>query len=347
MPDEQARTVTIAAIAAAAGVSVPTVSRVLNGRSDVAPHTRQRVEQLLRDHGYQRRGGRPPGRARLVDLVFNDLDSPWAVEIIRGVEEAAHAAGVGTVVTAIHRRASDAREWLDNLGARASDGAILVTSDLDPDLHSELRSLHVPAVVVDPAGVPGLDVPTIGVTNWAGGLSATEHLTGLGHRRIAFVAGLPTLWSSRARLDGYRAGLETAGLPYDPELVVEGDFGYASGAGAADRLLTLAHPPTAVFAANDQMALGVYEGIRRRGMRVPEDVSVVGFDDLPEARWSSPPLTTVHQPLVEMGMLAVRTVLRMVDGDSIESPRVELATRLVVRDSTARPDARSDGRTRP
>ncbi|MGY2065748.1 LacI family DNA-binding transcriptional regulator [Blastococcus sp. SYSU DS0619] len=334
MSDDRSPAVTIASIAAAAGVSVPTVSRVLNGRSDVAPQTRRRVEQLLRDHGYQRRGGRPQGRARLIDLVFNDLDSPWAVEIIRGVEDAAHAAGVGTVVTAIHRRASAAREWLDNLAARASDGAILVTSDLDPALHSELRSLHVPAVVVDPAGVPALDVPTIGATNWAGGLSATEHLTGLGHRRIGFVAGVPTLWSSRARLDGYRAGLETAGLPFDPELVVEGDFGYESGARAADRLLSLAEPPTAVFAANDQMALGVYEGVRRSGMRVPDDVSVVGFDDLPEGRWSSPPLTTVNQPLAEMGVLAARTVLRMVDGETIESPRLELATRLVVRGST-------------
>ncbi|NEK84614.1 LacI family transcriptional regulator [Blastococcus saxobsidens] len=335
MADHQARTVTIADIAAEAGVSVPTVSRVLNGRSDVAPRTRQRVEQLLRDHGYQRRGVRPQRRARLIDLVFNDLDSPWAVEIIRGVEDAAHAAGVGTVVTAIHRRASAAREWLENLSARASDGAILVTGDLDPELHSELRNLQVPAVVVDPAGVPGLDVPTIGVTNWAGGLSATEHLTGLGHRRIAFVAGTPTLWSARARLDGYRAGLESAGLPFDPELLVAGDFDYASGARAADVLLALDDPPTAVFAANDQMALGVYEGARRKGVRVPDDLSVVGFDDLPQARWSSPPLTTVHQPLAEMGMMAARTVLRMVDGETIESPRVELATRLVVRDSTA------------
>ncbi|WP_204261224.1 LacI family DNA-binding transcriptional regulator [Blastococcus saxobsidens] len=335
LADHQARTVTIADIAAEAGVSVPTVSRVLNGRSDVAPRTRQRVEQLLRDHGYQRRGVRPQRRARLIDLVFNDLDSPWAVEIIRGVEDAAHAAGVGTVVTAIHRRASAAREWLENLSARASDGAILVTGDLDPELHSELRNLQVPAVVVDPAGVPGLDVPTIGVTNWAGGLSATEHLTGLGHRRIAFVAGTPTLWSARARLDGYRAGLESAGLPFDPELLVAGDFDYASGARAADVLLALDDPPTAVFAANDQMALGVYEGARRKGVRVPDDLSVVGFDDLPQARWSSPPLTTVHQPLAEMGMMAARTVLRMVDGETIESPRVELATRLVVRDSTA------------
>ena len=331
------RAVTMETIAAEAGVSVPTVSRVLNGRSDVAPRTRERVELLLRQHGYQRRGLRPQGRAWLIDLVFNDLDSPWAVEIIRGVEEAAHAAGAGTVVSAIHRRASSTRQWLENLRARASDGAILVTSALDPALYEELQSLHVPAVAVDPAGVPDLDVPTVGATNWAGGLSATEHLIALGHRRVAHVGGRPGLWCSRARMDGYRAGLESAGLAVDPDLVVVGDFDHESGFRAGQRLLALPEPPTAVFAASDQMALGLYEAARQRGLRVPEDLSVVGFDDLPLARWASPPLTTVRQPLADMGMVAARAVLRLVGGESVETPRVELATALVVRDSTAAP----------
>ena len=339
MPETPPRAVTISEIAAEAGVSMPTVSRVLNRRSDVAPRTRERVEQLLREHGYQRRGPRADDRAWLIDLVFNDLDSPWAVEVIRGVEEAAHAAGAGTVVSAIHRRRSTARQWLENLRARASDGVILVTTALDPDLHAELRALHVPAVVVDPAGVPDLDVPTIGATNWAGGVSATEHLTRLGHRRIGFIAGRPGLWCSRARLDGYRAGLEAVGIAVDPELVVQGDFDYASGYEGARRLLGLPDLPTAVFAASDEMAMGVYEAARQRGLRVPEDLSVVGFDDLPQARWTSPPLTTVRQPLSEMGMLAVRTVLRLLNGEHLESAKVELATEVVVRDSTAPPGA--------
>ncbi|MGY5882305.1 LacI family DNA-binding transcriptional regulator [Modestobacter lacusdianchii] len=340
MTDTQARGVTIATIAAEAGVSVPTVSRVLNGRSDVAPHTRERVEQLLRDHGYRRRGGRTSTTARLIDLVFNDLDSPWAVEIIRGVEDAAHAEGVGTVVTAIHRRASDTRSWLDNLAGRASDGAILVTNEVDPTLAAELRRLHVPAVVIDPAGVPAMDVPTIGATNWAGGLSATEHLIGLGHRRIGVIAGIPALLASRARLDGHRAAVEAAGLTVDPDLVLVGDFDHESGFRLGAQLLDHPEPPTAIVAANDQMALGAYEAVRQRGLRVPEDVSVVGFDDLPGARWSSPPLTTVHQPLAEMGALAARTVLRLVRGEELEVPRLELATALVVRESTAPPRGR-------
>ncbi|MBQ0830660.1 LacI family DNA-binding transcriptional regulator [Streptomyces tagetis] len=329
--------VTITEIARHAGVSVPTVSRVVNGRSDVAPGTRARVEDLLRRHGYRRRAASPGRRAALIDLVFNDLDSPWAVEIIRGVEEVGHAAGVGTVVSAIHGRSGDAREWMRNLRARASDGVVLVTSALDPVLHEELRILGVPLVVVDPAGSPSLDVPTVGAANWAGGLAATQHLLALGHRRIGLIAGPPRLLCSRARLDGYRAALEGAGVTVDERLIVPGDFRAESGCAGCETLLDLADPPTALFAASDQMALGAIEALRRRGRRVPQDMSVVGFDDLPEVRWSSPPLTTVRQPLADMGKLAARTVLRLTRDEQPDAPRVELGTELVIRSSTAPP----------
>jgi len=339
------RRVTISTIAAEAGVSVPTVSRVVNGRSDVSPQTRKRVEELLRQHGYRRRTSRTRANARLIDLVFPDLDSPWAVEILRGVEDVAHAAGVGTVVSAIHRKTASARQWMQNLRARASDGVILVTSSLESPLQAELRRLDVPMVVVDPAGGPTLEAPTVGATNWAGGLSATEHLLSLGHRRIGLVAGPRTLLCSRARLDGYRAGLEAAGVPFDPELVREGTFYHESGFEQGRALLQLPDPPTAIFASSDQMACGVYEAVRQQGLRVPDDVSVVGFDDLSEARWLSPPLTTVRQPLAEMGALAARTVLRLANGEEVDSPRVELATALVVRESTAPPrDAAAERR---
>ncbi|MFI6934390.1 LacI family DNA-binding transcriptional regulator [Streptomyces sp. NPDC050287] len=328
--------VTITEIARQAGVSVPTVSRVVNGRSDVSPPTRARVDDLLRRHGYRKRPAAPGTRAALLDLVFDDLDSPWAVEIIRGVEEVAHAAGVGTVVSAVHGRTGDAREWLRNLRARASDGVILVTWALEPVLHEELRILGVPLVVIDPAGSPALDVPTVGAANWAGGMAATEHLLSLGHRRIGLIAGPPRLLCSRARFDGYRAALEGAGLTVDDSLVVPGDFRPESGFAGCNALLDLPEPPTALFAVSDQMALGAIEALRQRGLRVPQDMSVVGFDDLPEVRWSAPPLTTVRQPLADMGKLAVRTVLRMTRDEQPDSPRVELGTELVIRSSTAR-----------
>lgn len=327
--------VTITAIAQEAGVSVPTVSRVLNGRSDVAPQTRERIEKLLDQRGYRRRQPRPRETAGLIDLVFNDLDSPWAVEIIRGVEEVTHAAGIGTVVSAIHRRSAPTRQWLSNLRARSTDGVILVLSDLEPPLQAELRRLDAPIVAVDPAGTPALDIPTVGATNWAGGLSATEHLVGLGHRRIGLIAGPRRLLCSRARMDGYRAGLESAGIGVDDALVRPGDFYHESGFKGATALLDLPDPPTAIFASSDQMAFGVFEAVRQRGLRVPDDISVVGFDDLPEARWASPPLTTVRQPLAEMGVVAARTVLALAQGQDLDSRRVELATELVTRVSTA------------
>jgi len=330
------RRVTISAIAREAGVSVPTVSRVLNGRADVAPQTRELVEDLLKQHGYRRRTSRQTaGRAGLIDLVFNDLDSPWAVELIRGVEDVTHAAGVGTVVSAVHRRSVPTRQWLQNLRARASDGVIFVNSDLTTTVYAELKRLSIPIVVVDPAGGAAFDVPTVGATNWAGGRAATEHLTSLGHRRIGLITGPKNLLCSRARLDGHRAALEAAGAEVDEALIRQGDFMHETGFAGATSLLALPCPPTAIFASNDTMALGVFEAARRRGLRIPEDLSVVGFDDLPESRWSPPPLTTIRQPLAEMGALAARTALRLAQGDGTDLPRVELATELIIRESTA------------
>jgi LacI family transcriptional regulator len=168
-------------------------------------------------------------------------------------------------------------------------------------------------------------------------MRATEHLIGLGHRRIGFIAGPPQLMCSRARIDGYRTALEAAGIPADDKLVYPGNFYHEAGFAGGAHLLGLTDPPTAIFASSDQMAMGVYEAIRQRGLRVGDDISVVGFDDLPEVRWCSPPLTTVRQPLTEMGVLAARTVLRLAAREKIESPRVELATELIIRHSTAPP----------
>jgi LacI family transcriptional regulator len=241
------------------------------------------------------------------------------------------------VVSAVHRRRASAEQWLDNLRTRASDGVILVTSQLASPILEQLRQLRVPLVVLDPAGGPTMDSPTIGATNWAGGLAATEHLIQLGHRRIGFVHGPKQLLCSRARFDGYRAALEAAGIPFDRALIHDGDFYHQSGFDAVKQFLALDDRPTAVFASSDQMAFGAYEAIRQHGLRIPDDVNIVGFDDLPESRWTSPPLTTVRQPLAEMGALAARTVLDMAAGNEVDSPRLELATELVVRESTAAP----------
>nr|WP_062341133.1 LacI family DNA-binding transcriptional regulator [Herbidospora sakaeratensis] len=325
--------VKIADIAAEAGVSVATVSKVLNGRSDVSSATRAKVETALRRNGYARRKSHRHGDVGLVDLVVNELDSSWSIEVIRGAEEACHDAGVGMVVSAVHGRSAATREWLDNLAARRSDGVVLVVSELSRPERARLDAIGVPFVVVDPVGEVDPDVPAVGATNYAGGISATEHLIAQGHTRIAHLGGPRELLCSRARADGYRAALDRAGLPVPDGHLRHGAFTDVAGHADMLALLDLAEPPTAVFAASDQQAFGVYEALRERGLSVPGDVSVVGFDDVPVARWVSPPLTTVRQPIFEMASMAVRLLLRLIDGEPIDSPRVELATRLVTRES--------------
>jgi LacI family transcriptional regulator/LacI family xylobiose transport system transcriptional regulator len=334
------RRVTIALIAEQAGVSVPTVSKVVNGRPEVAPDTRRRVERLLHEHGYRRRTGQGDGPVGLVDLVFAEIESPWAMEIIRGAETAAREAEAAVVVSVLHTHSGPGRDWLDRIAARRTDGVVLVASRLTRRQHGQLLARSIPFVIVDPEGEPAPDVASVGATNWHGGLAATRHLLELGHRRIGMIGGPAEMLCSRARIDGYRAALETAGVPVDPELIRYGDFLVNSGHLFGKEFLELPDPPTAIFAGSDMQAFGVFEAARRAGLRVPDDLSVVGFDDLPLARSAWPPLTTVRQPLEEMAALATRMALDISRGETPETRRVELATDLLIRDSTVPPRTR-------
>jgi LacI family transcriptional regulator, xylobiose transport system transcriptional regulator len=330
--------VTIASVADAAGVSVPTVSKVVNGRADVAPETRERVERVLHEQGYRRRALGRDARAALLDVVFNELESPWAMEIVKGVEEVARENGLGVVLSAQEGPGALGRSWVDAVAARRSAGLILVVSELTGEQVARLTARNIPFVVVDPAGEPAPGVPAVGATNWNGGLTATRHLIELGHRRIGMIGGPPAMLCSRARVDGYRAALETAGLPVDQGLIRAGDFHHEAGYRLGLELLGRPDRPTAVFAGNDLQALGLYEAARELGLRIPEDLSVVGFDDLPVARWVGPPLTTVRQPLTEMAEAAAKLVLDLGRAEGTPAAtRVELATSLVVRASTGAP----------
>jgi len=329
---------TLAEIARAAGVSTPTVSKVLNGRADVAPATRSRVEELLRRHGYSRRRGTGQPSA-LLDLVFHELESAWAMEVIRGVENVARETGLHVVLSESAGRLSPGQTWVDGVLARRPTGVVLVLSNLDAGQRAQLTSRDIPFVVLDPAGDPGEDVPSVGATNWHGGLAATRHLVELGHRRIGVIGGPARMMCSRARIDGYRAALDTAGLPVDPELIREGDFHHEAGYAIGLQLLRLPDRPTAIFTGNDLQALGLYEAARELGLHIPRDLSVVGFDDLPIARWIGPPLTTVRQPLTEMAEAAARLVIDLSRGRRPTTLRADLATRLVERSSTAPPPA--------
>lgn len=336
------RALTITEIAEAAGVSAMTVSRVLNGRPDVAPATRERIERVVAERGYARNRAAAAlrkGRSGLIDLVVVALDNAYHMEIIRGVEEHLEPTGYRMAVSATHGQARGERQWVAKVIDGSTDGAILVLADGHAAHLERLRRRGIPFVVVDHRGELGADIPSVGATNWAGGRVATEYLLSLGHRRIAIITGTPALGCSRERLSGYRAALDAAGVPADPALCREGTFLYDAGYREAWALLDLPEPPTAIFASNDMQAVGAMNALRARGMSVPEDMSVVGFDDLEIAALINPSLTTIRQPLAQMGVFAATMLLRLIGGDSLGSNRIEVATELIVRESCAEPRA--------
>jgi LacI family transcriptional regulator, xylobiose transport system transcriptional regulator len=326
---------TITTIARLAGVSAPTVSKVLNGRSGVAAETRRRVESLLREHGYQRPEMVVP--AASVEVVFYGMQSSLAIEIMQGVEQVVGQRKLAVGFTDVLRVASSGRFWAEDLLARRPTGVITVQFGINSEQHALLAASAIPTVTLDPTGEPLHPVPSVGATNWSGGIAATRHLLSLGHRRIAVITGPEDRLCAKARLEGARAALQAAGVGLDDGLVRPGWFTFDDGLSHGRELLALPDPPTAVLCGNDLQALGVYEAARQRGVRIPDDLSVVGFDDIPNARWCGPRMTTVRQPLIEMGAAAATLVLALAAGEKPAQTRVELATTLVVRDSTAPP----------
>jgi LacI family transcriptional regulator len=328
---------TLATIASAAGVSVSTVSKVVNGRSDVSAATRSHIQQVLDELSYVPRRGESP-RMATVALLFHGPLMTYSLEILDGILTAATDAGVDVVVArtdiAPHRAAQLIRER-----AVTDWQAVIAVTTAAGEL-SALSRAHAPTVVIDPMGAPQADVISVGSTNFAGGLSATQHLLDLGHRRIAYLGGTASAACNQARLQGYRGAMESAGAPIARGYERNGAFRFEDGLFEGAALLDLPAPPTGIFSANDEMALGILEAARARGIRVPEQLSIVGFDDTEVARVSAPPLTTVAQPLRRMGTVALRTALRLGAGEHVDSHHVELATELIVRGSTAPPLAK-------
>jgi len=339
---ERPRRTTLAIVARAAGVSLPTVSKVLNGHPDVAADTRARVQRILREQDYAPPAKRQRTPGRTVALVFANVVSAYAAELLRGVTDGGAECGVDIVVSGVpdsdgEPGAAPADSWARQLTRAGREGIIVVTPRLTSEQITAFERARIPLVVIDPVNLPREDVTSVGATNWAGGVSATEHLIDLGHRRIAFVGGPQRASSSQARLHGYRAALEDAALTVDADLVTHGTFHYEEAYDLGLQLLKRSQPPTAIFAASDVTAFGVMEAARAVGLRVPDELSIVGFDDTFIAAWSTPPLTTVHAPLRDMGRVAIRTLMRLVAGETLDSYHVELATHLVVRGSTGPP----------
>jgi DNA-binding LacI/PurR family transcriptional regulator len=228
------------------------------------------------------------------------------------------------------------KSWTEQVIARRPSGVIAVLSGITARRQAEFVAERIPLVVLDPTGEPTHVTPSIGATNYTGAMLATRHLLDLGHHRIAWLGGNLDWPFCRARFDGFRAAMEVADIPIPPEMLCIKALSMRDGLAGATALLSLPQPPTAIVATNDLQAYGVYEAARLAGMRIPDDLSVIGFDDLQFTRWAGPPMTTVRQPLTRMGATAAGMVMALAAGERIEQ-RVELSTELVVRSSTGRP----------
>ena len=330
--------VTIGDVAERAGVSIATVSRVVNGRYGVAPATLDRVKVVIADLGYESsliaRSLRSQ-RTNVIGILVTDIE-PFSAEVLKGAANALRGGEYELVVYSGGHGGDNVgweRRYISRLGGTLTDGTILVTPTVTEVLTNQ------PVVAVDPhSGASAF--PTFASQNFEGALSATRHLIGLGHRRIGFLGGRSDLESARLREEGYRAGLDEAGILFDQELVLDGGFKESTAEAPARCLLSLAHRPTAIFAANDSSAIQTMRTAAQLGIEVPGELSVIGFDNVPESALTEPPLTTVEQPIQTLGFEAVRLLISLIEQPELrlEPPqRVTLPTKLVVRSSTAAP----------
>lgn len=345
MPERARRRATLADVASAVGVSRGTVSKALNGRGDISSETRERVLAAVTDLNYRPTTAPAPASSRrALAVVFDIPASPYILGVLQGVIAASTETHVDLLPRLAPPRASRmqravAREWVAEQQAAGIIGLIGITLPRPDGLLEAASSADLPFVIVDPVDAHHRSMVSVGSSNWAGARTATEHLIELGHRRIAWIGGPEASDAARDRLYGYQAALDAAGLAIDPALIRSDQFAIATGAEHARSLLALPDPPTAIMAGNDEIAVGVLATAHELGRRVPHDLSVTGFDDTPQAAWTTPPLTTVHQHLEGMGAMAVQTILVMAEGRRPSSRHVELATTLTVRESAAPPPA--------
>ncbi|HEY8718255.1 LacI family DNA-binding transcriptional regulator [Pengzhenrongella sp.] len=327
------RRATINDVARSAGVSVATVSKVLNGRYGVAVATSARVQGVIEDLGYSPSLGAQSLRSHktnVIGVLVAEFE-PFSAELLKGLSRAIRGSGYELLAYSGGGGGNVGweRRYLSRLSGTLIDGAILVTPTV---VDGEYR---IPVVAVDPHTGPS-DMPTVDSDNLTGAILATEHLIGLGHRRIGFLGGRPDLESARLREEGYRTALARAGIAVDPDLMRVADYREESADLPARELLTTAQRPTAIFAANDLSAIRTMDVARSLGLRVPDDVSVIGFDNVPESAMTTPPLTTISQPIQQMGVEAMRLLLDLINGVEVPDPHRQLPTELVERGSCRR-----------
>lgn len=331
--------ITIVDVAREAGVSYSTVSRVVNNKSYIKPETRAKVLQAMTRLGYQANlhaRTLAGGRSNVIGLLVVDLTTQYVGEIIRGIDDVLTANQYELVLYTTHRRKIKESAYV-NLMARGLADGLLIVLPRDPEAYlRSLRQREFPYVLIDQFGIDDNDL-TVTAANRDGGYEATKHLIDLGHRRIGIITGWMDMVAARHRLDGYRSALADHNIHFDESLVYEGDFTQRCGFYGTNHLLDLEQPPTAIFASSDLIAMGVMDAARGRNLKIPADLSVVGFDDIPMSAVLVPQLTTVRQPLTDMGRYATQMLLDLIQKPDEKPSSMILPTNLIVRESTAPP----------
>jgi LacI family transcriptional regulator len=308
---------------------------VLNGYEFVKPATREKVLLAAERLGYvpnQQARSLAGGYSNIIGVLVPGLDNSYIGEVIRGIDEELAKSNYDLMIYTTHRQRGKETKYVSSIVNGLTDGLLLIVPLVPTTYLDALRERNFPYVLIDQADTTEQSA-AVNATNWQGAYEATQYLINLGHRRIGFITGLMELSSAVERLEGYRAALSDHEIPVRDELIVGGDFWPGGGYAAAQQLLTLSEVPTAIFASNDLSAFGVMEAIRQRGFRIPEDISVVGFDDIPQASIVYPKLTTVRQPLDQIGRVAAKMLLEHIENPERSLRRVTLSTHLIVRDS--------------
>jgi LacI family transcriptional regulator len=332
--------VTIREIADLAGVSIATVSRVVNGRGEVSDETREAVQRVVREHGYSANHnarGLSAGRTGLIGLTLPAVQPTYFSSVLSGTAEALYQEDRRIVLCPTQHEHDREVSLLERLMHGTTDGTLMMLPEESDEELETLLNHGYPFVVLDPLRRIDARIPAVSAAHSSGATQAVEHLLTLGHTRIAAITGPKGFLATEERLRGYHAALAAAGTMPDPALELESNFEVEGGFEAMSRLLDLDDPPTAVFAFNDNLAIGAMQAARALGLELPRQLSVVGFDDAIEAAIVTPALTTVRQPLEELGRMAVSLLVRLIENRRFEALHVELATKLIVRESTAPP----------
>ena len=327
---------TIREVAKHAGVSYATVSHVINDTRFVSEPTRARVLAAMEVLNYQpntlARSLRK-GQTNTLGLILPDSANPFFAEIGRSIEDTAYRLGYSVVLCNTERDIAREEHYVDVLSKKQVDGMIFVTAGDQVDSLKFLLGREMPVVLVD-RDLPNIEVDAVLTDNRVGGYLATRHLTELGHQRIACIVGPSSITPGADRIIGYRNALEEAGTPYDESLIVSGDYHPNSGYQLARQLLHQDDPPSAIFALNDLMAMGVLRAAAELGQRIPQDLAVIGYDNIELARFTNPPLSTVAQEKAELGNQAVQILIERIEDKALPMRRLVLPPRLIVRGST-------------